>query len=80
AVFYFLLIRPQKKKMQQHQEMVKSLQKGDKVVTGGGIHGRITSLKGKQAVVEIAPDTRVTVNKQSLVRVELQEAEVINKQ
>ncbi len=79
GVFYFLLIRPQKKKMKKHKEMVNSLKKGDRVVTGGGIYGRITSLKGKQAEVEIASGTRVTANKQSLSREKSVEAEVVSK-
>ena len=65
-VFYFLLIRPQKKQMQKHQQMINELAKGDRVITGGGIHGRITALKGKQLEVEIAPNTRVIVNRGSV--------------
>jgi preprotein translocase subunit YajC len=79
GVFYFLLIRPQKKKMKEQQEMVNNLKKGDKVLNGGGIYGRITSLKGKQAEVEIATGTRVTINKSSLSRIQPIEAEVVKK-
>lgn len=68
-VFYFLLIRPQKKQMQKHKEMVSSLKKGDKIVTSGGIHGKITAIKGKEVEVEIAPQTRILINKQSVSQV-----------
>lgn len=65
-VFYFLLIRPQKKQMQKHQDMLNSLTKGAQVITSGGIHGRITNLKGKQLEVEIAPNTRITINRSAI--------------
>ena len=44
AVFYFLLIRPQQKKMKTHQAMIGSLKRGDKIITGGGVHGTVTKL------------------------------------
>jgi preprotein translocase subunit YajC len=66
AVFYFLLIRPQKKQQQQQQNMINNLKKGDRIVTSGGIHGKITALKGKEIEVEIASNTRITLNKQSI--------------
>ncbi len=66
GVFYFLLIRPHKKQMDEHNKMVDNLQKGDKIITSGGIHGKITALKGKKLEVEIASNTRVLINKQSV--------------
>lgn len=55
VVFYFLLIRPQQKRMKEHNEMLKALKKGDKVVTGGGIVGTITKVDGDDYLhVEIA--------------------------
>jgi len=70
VVFYFLLIRPQKKQMQKQKSMINSLKKGDRIVTSGGIHGKITALKGKQIEVEIAPNTRVIMNKQAVSQLE----------
>lgn len=75
-VFYILLIRPQKKQMQKHQEMLNSLTKGALVITSGGIHGRITSLKGKEIEVEIAPNTRVTINRSAIAGLVSPEAEI----
>lgn len=62
AVFYILLIRPQQKKMEQHNTMLKSLRRGDRVVTGGGIVGTINKLEGDEyLIVEIADGIQVKV-------------------
>ncbi|WP_232507753.1 preprotein translocase subunit YajC [Ghiorsea bivora] len=53
VIFWVLLIRPQQKRMKEHAELIKGLKKGDKVVTGGGIYGRITNVKDGVAMVEI---------------------------
>ena len=73
-VFYILLIRPQKKQMQKHQEMLNDLTKGSLVITSGGIHGRVTALKGKQVELEIAPNTKITINKSAVAGLSLPEA------
>ncbi len=78
GVFYFLLIRPQKKQMKDQQAMINSLKKGDKVVTSGGIHGKITALKGKQIELEIAPNTRILVNKPAVSQIVVEEAEIVS--
>ncbi|RJP73930.1 MAG: preprotein translocase subunit YajC [Candidatus Abyssobacteria bacterium SURF_17] len=54
VVFYFLLIRPQSKKQRQHQEMLKSLKKGDKVITTGGLYGVVVKVSDKDVIVEVA--------------------------
>ena len=56
AIMYFLLIRPQQKKMKQHQNMVSALRRGDQVVTQGGLIGKVTKVKddGNEIEVEIA--------------------------
>ncbi len=63
VVFYFLLIRPQQKKMKDHRAMLGELKRGDRVVTAGGIVGKITSVKegSDEIEAEIAPNVRVTV-------------------
>ena len=63
AVFYFLLIRPQQKKMKEHRAMLGALKRNDKVVTGGGIVGTITKVRedSDEIEVELAPNVRVTV-------------------
>ncbi|MFL1461864.1 preprotein translocase subunit YajC [Roseococcus sp. DSY-14] len=63
VVFYFLLIRPQQKKMKEHKAMLGSLKRGDKVVTAGGIVGEVKKVtEGSDVLeVEIAPNVRVEV-------------------
>ena len=63
VIMYFLLIRPQQKKVKEHKAMVTALKKGDKVVTQGGVIGRITKAKENEneIEVEIAPDVTVKV-------------------
>lgn len=63
VIFYFLLIRPQQKKTKQHREMITNLKKGDRIVTGGGIHGRITGMDDTTLTVEIADRVRVKLNR-----------------
>ena len=67
AVFYFLLIRPQQKKAKQHQQFLTDLKKGDKVLTGGGVHGRITGLTDSTVTMEIAEGVRVKANRGSIM-------------
>jgi preprotein translocase subunit YajC len=61
AIFYFLLIRPQQKKAKAHREMINNLKKGDRVITSGGIHGRITSLDESTVTLEIADKVKVKI-------------------
>lgn len=61
VIFYFLLIRPQQKKTKEHRQMVSSLKKGDRIVTSGGLHGRITGLSDAILTVEIADKVRVKI-------------------
>ncbi len=61
GIFYLLLIRPQQKKAKQHQEMINALNKGDRVITSGGIHGRITSVDDTTVTLEIADKVRIKV-------------------
>jgi preprotein translocase subunit YajC len=62
VVFYFLLIRPQQKKLKEHKGMLEALRRGDRVVTGGGIIGTIVKINADdELVVEIAEGVRVRV-------------------
>lgn len=66
-VFYFLLIRPQQKKMKQHRAMVEAVKKGDEVVTGGGIFGKVSKvLNEREAEIEVAKGVHIKVLKASL--------------
>jgi preprotein translocase subunit YajC len=67
VVFYFLLIRPQQKKMKQHKEMLGALRRGDRIVTGGGIIGTITKIVDDEELqVEIADGVRVRVQRPAI--------------
>jgi len=66
VLFYFLLIRPQQKKMKQHKQMTESLKRGDSVITSGGIFGRITAVEGNILTVEIAKGTNIRILKSSV--------------
>lgn len=59
VIFYFLLIRPQQKKTKEHKAMIGNLKKGDRVVTSGGLYGRITGVSESTLTIEIADKVRV---------------------
>jgi preprotein translocase subunit YajC len=61
VIFYFLLIRPQQKRTKEHRQMIANLKKGDRIITSGGIHGRITGMDETTITVEIADKVRVKV-------------------
>jgi preprotein translocase subunit YajC len=76
AIFYFLLIRPQQKKMREHQSMLGALRKGDRVVTGGGILGTVVHVETDEVGVEVATGVTVRVQKGSISQV-LSKTEVV---
>ncbi|MBL7171006.1 MAG: preprotein translocase subunit YajC [Candidatus Omnitrophica bacterium] len=69
-VFYFMVFRPQQTKQKEHQRMVSSLEKGDKVVTSGGMHGLVTGLKEKTVYLKIADNVRIEINRTGISAVE----------
>lgn len=69
VAMYFLLIRPQQKKMKQHQEMVSALAKGDEVTTNGGILGKIVSLDDSFVTVEIAQNVSIKLQRGAIANV-----------
>ena len=70
GIMYFLLIRPQQKKMKEHQAMVAALRRGDMVVTQGGIIGKVSKLKDDNEIeIEIAENTRVRVVRATIAQV-----------
>jgi preprotein translocase subunit YajC len=68
AVFYFMLIRPQRRRVDQHRRLIESLGDGDEIVTIGGVFGTITRLGGDDVEVEIAPGTNVRILKSAVAR------------
>jgi preprotein translocase subunit YajC len=70
VVFYFLLIRPQQKRMKEHQNMVANLRRGDRIVTGGGVVGTVTKvIDDNEVQVEISEGVRVRVMRQTVQQV-----------
>jgi preprotein translocase subunit YajC len=66
AIFYFLLIRPQKQSQKEHQKMIEGLNKNDEIVTNGGLHGTIINVKDKTVILRIDENVRVELDKNSI--------------
>jgi preprotein translocase subunit YajC len=65
-IFYFLLIKPQKKKEQEHQEMLKTLAKNDDVITSSGIHGTIVNVKDTTVIVRVDDNVKLEIEKSAV--------------
>ena len=69
AIFYFLLIRPQRKEQQRHRQMVEALKKGDDVVTSGGVIGTVVHAEKDRVTIRTAESTRLVVEKARIATV-----------
>ena len=69
GIFYILMIRPQQRSVKEHQARIAAVKKGDEVVTGGGIRGRVTKVSDDEAEVEIAQGVRIRVVKSTISNV-----------
>ncbi|MCK0167811.1 preprotein translocase subunit YajC [Jannaschia sp. S6380] len=70
AIMYFLLIRPQQKKMKEHKAMIEALRRGDQVITGGGVIGKVSKVKDDGEVeVEIADGVKIRVVRATITQV-----------
>ena len=67
GIFYFLVIRPEKKKQKEHKDMVANLQKNDEVVTAGGIHGVVVNIKDASVVLRLDENVRVEFEKEAVL-------------
>ena len=72
AIFYFLILRPQNKKQRETKNMLASLKKGDRVVTIGGIHGVIQSVKDNTVIVRVDENVKLEFNRAAISNVERQ--------
>lgn len=75
VIFYFFLIRPQNKKQKETEKMINALKKGDKVITIGGIHGTVSSLKEKTVILKVDDDCKIEFNRTAIASVELSDEE-----
>jgi len=66
VLFFFMIIRPQMKQAKEQRNMIAALQKGDEVVTSGGIVGKVTKVSDTFVSVEVAANTEITVQKQAI--------------
>ena len=69
VIMYFLILRPQQKRMKDHRNMVSELKRGDQVVTQGGIIGKITDVKDDEVTVEIAQGVKIRVVRATIAQV-----------
>ena len=66
VIFYFLMIRPQQQRVKRHQAEIAAVKKGDEVITGGGIRGRVTRVSDDEAEIEIAQGVKIRVVKSTI--------------
>ena len=66
VIMYFLMIRPQQKRMKEHRTMVEALKKGDEVITQGGLIGKVTAVRDNEIEVEIAPGVKSRIVRTSI--------------
>ena len=69
VIFYLLMIRPQQRRVKEHQAAIAAVKKGDEVITGGGIRGRVTKVNDEEAEVEIAQGVKIRVVKSTISQV-----------
>lgn len=71
VIFYFFLIRPQQKRAKEHKAMLEAVRRGDQVITGGGIHAKVTKVgENEEVEVEIAKDVRVKIQRATILSVQ----------
>jgi preprotein translocase subunit YajC len=69
VIFYMLMIRPQQRRVKEHQAAIDAVKKGDEVITGGGIRGRVTKVGDDEAEVEVAQGVKIRVIKSTISQV-----------
>lgn len=75
VMFYFLLIRPQSKQRKEHENLLRNIKSGDRVLTSGGIFGIVTNVKEKSLMVKIADNVKIEVAKSAITSVTQKTAE-----
>lgn len=79
AILYFLLIRPQQKQQKKRREMLSNLQKGDKIITIGGIYGEITNIREDRIFLKVAENVEIKVTRQAVGQKQEELVEEANK-
>ena len=69
AIFYFLLIRPQKKKAMEHKALLESIKYGDNVITAGGVHGKVSAVENDHVLLDVANNVNIKITKSFIATV-----------
>ena len=72
-IFYFLLVRPQQKKIKEHNELVENLKIGDRVITNGGLYGKVAKTNGMEITLEVAENVKVVVDRMAIATLAIAE-------
>ncbi len=80
VIFYLLIIKPQKRKQAEHQNMIQALKKNDEIVTIGGIHATVLNVKDKSVVLRIADNVKIEVQKSAVAGLKKSKPEVSGEQ
>lgn len=66
AIFYFMIIRPQQKRAKEREKLLSNVEKGDKIITSGGVHATIVGIEEKTVLIEIAPNVKVKIERSAI--------------
>ena len=69
AIFYFMIIRPQQKKAKERDKMLSEIQKGDKIITGGGIHGTVSGIDEKTCLIDVGNNVKLKFERSAIASV-----------
>jgi preprotein translocase subunit YajC len=75
VIFYFLIIRPQNKKQKEAKAMIEAVKKGDKVITAGGVHAMVYTVKEKTVILKVDENTKIEFSKSAIASVEREKVE-----
>lgn len=68
-IFYFMIIRPQQKRTKEREKLLSSIQKGDKVVTSGGLHGIVSSVEEKTVILQVSDNTKLKYERSAIASI-----------
>lgn len=66
AIFYFMIIRPQQKRAKEREKLLSNIEKGDKIITSGGVHATIVGIEEKTVLIEIAPNVKIKLERSAI--------------
>lgn len=66
AIFYFMIIRPQQKRAKEREKLLSNIEKGDKIITSGGVHATIVGIEEKTVLIEIAPNVKIKIERSAI--------------